>query len=169
MGSRGTYNFIQQKTEAYVRLLKALPCPWAYVTTHESKGEDTQKRTVFGPSILGKAATDKVASWFCCTLHHESYMVNSEVKTAKGNINVTRPGIRAYFIRHPDPETPNIYWPAKLDLEPKTNARVMNKWPHGYIPMTLDGKGEYVSGVHSLLKEIDAVREERLAALKQGS
>jgi hypothetical protein len=130
--------------------LSALPVDRVLCTAHEGKGEDEiTKRTVFGPAIAGKAANDKVAQWFGCTLHHESY-------TQKTGPDAAVSGVRAYFARHPDSELGNVFWPAKLDAPPRVKAAIMRRWPGNYVPLTIDEKGESMSDVSDLLRMLDA-------------
>src|ERR1700736_450626 len=71
--SRGTYKFVQNRTFGYVNQFKALPCHDCIFTTHEAKGENTTKRLIYGPAVLGPALTDKVAVWFENSFHFDSY------------------------------------------------------------------------------------------------
>lgn len=149
--SRGTYGFVQAFTRKYVKALSSLPIDRVLITAHEGKGisEVTGiKKTVVGPVIVGTAMVDKISSWMGTTLHYESYL------TDKG-----RPGLCAYYQRHPDPEVGNLFWPAKLDCPLEKMAEVMERWDKGYIPLLIDKKGNCVSGIHSLLEMMDDVAE----------
>lgn len=147
--SRGTYKFVQTQTYDYVMAFRSLPCPWVIFSAHEGKGEDNSKRLVFGPAIAGKSGTDKISGWFENTIHMESY--NFEYKLADGS-KVIRPGVRGFFIRHPDPDVGNIFWPAKLGVEPRIMAQMLNTWKEGSIPMIMNEQGQYLSGVSNFLR-----------------
>lgn len=149
--SRGTYGFVQAFTRKYVKSLASLPIDRVLVTAHEGKGVSEMtgmKKTIVGPVIVGTAAVDKISGWFGTTLHFESYMYEDK---KRGRI----PGVCAYYQRHPDPEVGNIFWPAKLDCPLDVMARVIKRWPQGFIPLQINEKGECVSGIHTLLRMID--------------
>ncbi len=158
-----SYNFIQAETKKYVKALAALPIDRVFITAHEGKGQDTQKRLIFGPAIIGTAANDKVSGWFGTTLHHESYMMEQSggrSKVIDGQATKV-PGVRAFFERHPDPDVPGIFWPAKLDCAAEQMAGVWKKYPGGYVPLQLDVKtGKCVSGIRQLLTLMDEEGEE---------
>jgi AAA domain len=153
--SQSAYGFVQAETRKYVKTLAALPVDRVLCTAHEGKGTDdaVTRKSMFGPMIVGKASNDKVSGWFGTTLHHESYMFADKERGAK-------PGVRAFFERHPDPEMANVFWPAKLDCTPHVAAKVLGRWPQGYIPLVNDTEGRCVSGVHSLLEMMDEEGEE---------
>ena len=159
--TEASYLTVQNITQRYVKRLTGLPVDRVLVTSHEGKGTDNKtKRLVFGPMIVGKALTDLVSGWFGMTFHHDSYMYNKVVRIDEGkktahDVTVTKPGVRAYFERHPDCDAPNIFWPAKLECTPRKSALIEELWPEGFVPLVRDGKGNYVSGLHTLLKEID--------------
>jgi hypothetical protein len=104
---------------------------------------------------VGKALNSIVGGWFGCTLHHESYMFSVEREIGGRKHVIMEPGVRAFYRRHSDPEVTNVFWPAKLDCTPQVMAKVMKKWPGGYVPILNDTDGECVSGVHSLLELLD--------------
>jgi hypothetical protein len=112
---------------------------------------------VFGPSIAGKASNDKVSGWFGVTLHHESYMLSQKRINSKGeSVSVVAPAVRAFFQRHPDPEVPNIFWPAKLDCVPELMVKLWKQYPESYIPLRLDPKtGKCAEGINTLLAFMD--------------
>lgn len=148
--SRGTYGFVQTYTQDWVGELKALPVPWVIVTAHEGKGEDgVSKKTIFGPAIVGKAATDKVCGWFENSVHCQSYTY-----TVKGEAG-TKEGVQACFMKHADVEVKSVYWPAKLGIPTRAMAGVLRKYPLGYVPLRIDKDGVYTSGIHSLVGVIE--------------
>lgn len=153
--SRGTYKFVQEQTHIYVKNASGLPCDWVIFTGHEGKGKDVTGRMTMGPAILGQALTDKVAGWFESVLHHESYSYTD----ASSGTGTRRDGVRAYFERHPDPDISNIFWPAKIGVEPRVKAQVLKRWQHGYVPLLLDSEGNYVESVATLLGEIEAAEK----------
>jgi len=143
--SLGAYGFVQDTTKEYVGNFKSLPADWIIFTTHEGKGSDqVSKRTTFGPAVAGSAVTDKVVGWVEYSFHLESTMYDA------GEGRMKR-GVRAYFERHPDPDVPNIFWPAKLGVTPRQAAYVRSIWPEGYIPLLMDKCGNYISGIHTFI------------------
>lgn len=156
MGSRGTYQFVQNQTRKYVFNLKPLPCDRIIVTSHEGKGEDDNKRPIFGPAIVGKASTDKVPQWFETTLHFESYQQTVKRKDNKGaEHQVNTIGVRAYFDRHQDNELKTIFWPAKISAPPTIKAKILEQYPLNYFPLKIDKNGLYTEGLHTFLRLMD--------------
>lgn len=161
MGSRGTYQFVQNQTHRYFKLgFAGLPVPWVVVSAHEAKGFDEQGNPFFGPVIVGKAMIDTIPQWFDHVIHFDKY--EFEVPGTK----IVRMGSRAYFTSHKDVKIPTITWTAKLGVEPYLMAHIYDKWPAGYIPLIISNvaaKGaepqyEYTSSLRTLLELMDPVK-----------
>jgi hypothetical protein len=153
-GSRGTYGFVQAQTHDYVHDAKNLPIEWLVMTSHEGKGEDlVTKKTVFGPAVMGKSLTDKISGWFENTLHVESYHYKIADPKSKENGKSKR-GVRAFYVRHPDSELSNVFWPAKLGVTVEQQVRIETLWPNSYIPLRINAKGQYTSSIADLVEEI---------------
>lgn len=155
-GSRGTYKFVQTWTMGYLKEFFGLGTRYKFsniiVTSHEGKGKDPFTGVaILGPMVIGQSATGKMAQEFEHTLHHDTYEY-AEGPTGK---QVRKTGVRAFFQKHPDSELPKQYWPAKLTVDPKVIPKLNAQWPGGYYPVALDTKGNYVSGLHTLLEFLD--------------
>jgi hypothetical protein len=122
MGSRGTNLFVQTITHRYFLELKGLPVPWVLVTTHEGKGEDDNKRAVFGPMIVGKAGIDKIPGWFEHTIHFEKFSYLA------GDKKTMMTGSRMYFDSHADAQLPSVIWPAKVSMTTKRKWELQSKF-----------------------------------------
>lgn len=148
--SRGTLFGTQQLINNLVINFRGLPVDRVLFTAHESKGKDVTGKTVFGPATTGLALTDKVAGWFEVSLHHESY----QYAVKKGAKTLTRSGVKAYFTRHQDAQVKGMYWPAKMGVDAKITARILDIHDEGWFPLAMQGE-EYVSGLHTFLYLID--------------
>jgi hypothetical protein len=98
---------------------------------------------------MGGALTNKVSGWFENTFHFDSYMYTEE-KTGR-----QRSGVRAFFERHLDPEVPNVWWPAKLGVEPETAARVRALFSNDYVPLLLNERGESECDLRKVFEIMD--------------
>ena len=124
--SRAHYGWVQRETTSLVRQFNSLPVDRVIWTSHESKGEEEDtKRTVRGPSIVGKAATDSILKHFGTVIHFEGV-------ARKDNSGAV---VLCYFRPHPD-QIGAIYkckprTPAELDGE------LTKRWPKGFfVPQT---------------------------------
>ncbi len=145
---RTASGFLQRWTREYIQNFRNLNVDRVLMTAHEAKGEDmVSKKLIPGPSISGKASTHRVCGWFEFALHFEAYK-------AKGKTTLAR---RGWFQKHPDKEVPNVYWDAKLGCEPEITAMILQTFRDGYIPLVMNEHGEYVSGIHSLLRLVDSL------------
>jgi hypothetical protein len=59
---RAHYNFVQNNLYGLVTNFNSLPCEYVLFTALESKTEDDDRSTIYGPSIAGKKATAMIPS-----------------------------------------------------------------------------------------------------------
>jgi hypothetical protein len=143
---RSHYGFVQQFILDFIGAFSTLPTLSKRVmfTAHEGKGTDTQTRqTVYGPSAVGQAITDKIPFYVSDLLHFETTVLD-----AKKNLTT----VRAYMKPHADADLQSIIWPAKARLPFDLVADFQAKWPDGYLDLSKESLYDY-------LKFMDSVRE----------
>jgi hypothetical protein len=181
--SRGHYGFVQNFLYSIIQNFGALPCHYVLLTGLESRTEEDDRTTVYGPQIAGKKATNLVPSWVGDCIHAQGYPVNKEVmvpdpadRTKKIATTVVDTVVRYYFTKHPDPNT-GILFPAKTRVTPDQIPKLMETYPGGYFEPTLtEGFDTYLhlidklSGEHGvdLVNEWRAKVDAKRAALKKG-
>lgn len=159
--ARAHYNFIQNQVYNIINSASSLPIELFGMTLLEAKAEEQDRSTIYGPAIIGKAATPKFPAWVGALLHFDSTMV--PVVTMKTVIvdgkatqvaeTVYQTQVRAYFMRHPDPKT-GVNHPAKPRVPPEKFADLLKIFPGGYfIPTTEGGIDLFMEAEEKLLDE----------------
>jgi len=147
-----------------------------FVSTHESKGTDGTNKTIFGPAVIGQAATDKVQKKVGLMVHHE--LVVTRVKDASGAEGLKH-SVRAYFMPHPDSENASINWQAIVRLpftaDPQATQKAMGsllkRWPGGYVDLDKETLWDFLKamdearavaggGLGELMERIERERKE---------
>jgi hypothetical protein len=159
--SKAHYGFVQNTLYSLVTNFSSLPCEYVLFTALESRTEEDDRSTIYGPQIAGKKATALVPSWVGDCLHSEGYPVETVVqvpdpKDAKKLVDSTMVDtkVRTYFVKHPDPST-GIMFPAKPRVAPEKVAELMKKFPGGYYEPTTE------HGLDIYLQTIDALNAEQ--------
>lgn len=157
--SRAHFGFVQQQLYSLVTNLIALPCEYVLFTGLESRTEDDDRTTIYGPQIAGKKATALIPSWVGDCIHAEGFPVSKQVEvpdpadvTGKLKISstVVDTVVRFYFMQHPDPGT-GIMFPAKPRITPEKLPDLMKKWPGGYFePGLREGFDVYLKTLDDL-------------------
>lgn len=155
--SRGHYGFVQNTLYSLIMNFSALPCHYVLFTGLESRTEEDDRTTVYGPQVAGKKATNLIPSWVGDCLHSQGYSVEKSIevpdpKDPKKKIasTVVETLVRTYFIKHPDPLT-GIMFPAKPRVTPEKIPELMKVYPGGYFEPTLtEGFDKYLKVVDSL-------------------
>jgi len=168
--SLGHYGFVQNQLYSLTMNFNALPCHYVLFTALESRTEEDDRSTVFGPQIAGKKATALVPSWVGDCIHMQDYSVAKTLKapdpTTKELVDteVVDTIVRGYFMKHPDPST-GIMFPAKPRITPEQIAGLMKEYPGGYFEPTVDhGFDKYLHKVDELQRgQADSVRAWREA------
>lgn len=166
--SRGHYGFVQNAIYSMVMNFAGLPCRYVLFTALESRTEEDDRSTVYGPQIAGKKATNNAPSWVGDCIHNQDYSVARTVQmkdptTGKMVDSVTHEThVRSYFMKHPDPST-GIMFPAKPRVTPEQLPALMKAYPGGYYEATPEiGFNQYLHLVDSLSKsQADKVNEWR--------
>lgn len=165
--SRGDYGFTQNMLYGLVMNFGSLPCSYVLYTALESKTEDDDRSTIYGPAISGKKATAQCGSWVGDLIHAQDYPMVKVVKApnpAGGepiDVQVIDMSVRFYFRAHLDPST-GLPFPAKPRVTPEKLGELEKRFPGGYFepqPDGRDGFGEY-------LKELDRLSAEQGDSLK---
>jgi hypothetical protein len=157
--TRGDFGFVQNQLYGLVMNFNSLPCEYVLYTALESKTEDDDRSTIYGPSISGKKATNLAPSWVGDLLHAQDFTVERAVegvdpKTGKARMEtLLETEVRFYYVKHPDPAT-GIPFPAKPRVTPERIAELMKKWPGGYfIPSPEHGFDLYLEECDRLAAE----------------
>lgn len=163
--SRGHYGFVQNQLYGLVSNMLSLPFHYILFTALESKTEDDDRSTVYGPQVAGKKATNLVPSWVGDCLHSEGFQVTTPVmvpdpqdpsKRVQQNIIETK--VRTYFVKHPDPVT-GINFPAKPRVTPEQVGALMKQFPGGYYEPTPE------HGFDTYLHTIDRITSQQTDAV----
>jgi hypothetical protein len=154
--SRGHYGFVQNQIYSMVTNFASLPCRYVLFTALESRTEDDDRSTIYGPQIAGKKATALVPSWIGDCIHAQSYPVEKTVTvpdptTGKPTESkVVDVIVRNHFTKHPDPVT-GIMFPAKPRVTPEKIAELWKIYPGGYFqPTPEEGFDKYLHTVDKL-------------------
>lgn len=136
-----------------------------YITAHESKGVDVDNSTIYGPAAVGKAATALIPPQVGDLFHFDTIQVDTKNESkSKSKPSLIQPV--AWFLRHPDPKT-GVEWVAKPRIAPSALHLLMEKWPNGYIPLTISEDGEYNSSIVSYFEFLDSLSSQRANVLKE--
>lgn len=121
-----------------------------YITAHESRGVDTEQNTIYGPAVCGKAATGQISPHVGDMFHVDTV----------GNETV------AWFTRHTEGAS-KIPFIAKPRVPPSVYPVMLQRWPKGYIPLTINSDGAFTSSIVSYLQFLDAASSNRSDELKK--
>lgn len=158
--TRGDFGFVQNQLYSLVSNFNSLPCHAVMYTALESKTEDDDRTTIFGPAIAGKKATAQCGAWFGDLLHSQDYSVPRVVevpdagdasKTSQQTVMDVR--VRVFYRKHPDPAT-GILFPAKPRCTPEKISELEAEYPGGYFEPGLDG------GIDKYLTLMDKLAED---------
>lgn len=157
--SMGHYGFVQNAIYDLVTNMSGLPCQHVLFTALESRTEDDDRSTIFGPQISGKKATALAPSWVGDCLHAQDFAVKQMVSVPDPQdpkkmieTEIVKTVVRTYFTKHPDPTT-GIMFPAKPRCTSEQIPALMKAYPGGYYDATLkDGIDKYLSTVDGLNK-----------------
>lgn len=123
-----------------LQAFQSLPVGVTMFTALEGLGADDDtgvKRPALGPETVGKAINGKLPS----RVNH-CFHLAAEGAGAKKII-------KAWYCKHPS-ELPKLEWPAKVTMPPHKLKEFWEKYPAGFIPLTLDkGIGEFLQFVES--------------------
>lgn len=149
--SRAHFGFVQKQIHGTVISMGALPCEYVMFTALESRTEEDDRTTVYGPQIAGKKATASVPSWVGDCIHAQAYPVKKTVRIKdttdpKGLREIEQEfwenEVRFHFRSHPDPGT-GLRFPAKPRLPKENLPDLMTRWPGAYFtPGLKDDDGQ---------------------------
>jgi hypothetical protein len=160
--TRGDYGFVQNLINGLVLNWNALPVHYVLYTALESKTEDDDRSTTFGPAIPGKKGTRDCGAWVGDMIHAQDYPKVDTVQVpdpqrpgATMNQEIVSVTCRYYFMKHPDPST-GIPFPAKPRVTPEKVAALLKRFHGGYFEPQADGRdsfAEYLRVIDSLNAE----------------
>lgn len=162
--SQTQYDLVQREMLGFINQLSVLPVDRVLFTAHEARGEEQDTRTpIFGPALVGKAATAKVPSWVDDCLHTDLYPAVKTVQIGGKTVQVELVEWRMYFTPHSTERT-RIAIPAKPRL-PLT--RLLERWPTGFLSPRLDERGEMHDGLDEFLAFEDGLLEQGVENLSE--
>jgi len=137
--TRGDYGFVQNFLYGLVMNFNSLPLRYVLYTALESKTEDDDRSTIYGPAISGKKATSQCGSWVGDLIHAQDYSIERIEKvpdpTDKSKLvdqKLLDTVVRFYYKKHPDPAT-GILFPAKPRVTPEKVKELERRFPGGYF------------------------------------
>ena len=151
---RSDYMGVQDRIAEFIRNTSMLPIP-AIWTALESKGEDDQKKPIYGPQFIGRALTGVCGPWFGNLIHLD--FINKLVDVADPDnpavkFQIEQPTPYMFLKPHFDPKDPlKIKYPAKVRA-----PRTLHEKVPAFCKPRLD----------LLYKFLDSLREEERAAAK---
>lgn len=167
------YGLVQNQVGEMVAAFRSLPVDTVLFTALEAKGEEKMtRRTVLGPAVIGGAVTSKVPSWVGACIHHQPIIdETTNVRNPKEKIQ-TR-SVRLYFMPHLS-EVPGLEWPAKPRGEAEEMAKLLERFPSGYIESTpTEGLDVYLRAIDeaqgTAVPKAKAWKEKVDAERKKGS
>jgi hypothetical protein len=137
------FGFVQNQLYALTTQFQSLPVRYVLFTALESKAEDDDRSTIYGPSIAGKKATAACPAWVGDCIHAQDYAVKKEVTVPNPEggealkTTIVDTVVRMYFKKHPDPAT-GIMFPAKPRVTPEKLRELNKAYPFGYFEPTLE-------------------------------
>lgn len=146
--TRGDYGFTQNFLYGLVTNFNALPCEYVLYTALESKTEDDDRSTIYGPAISGKKATSQCGAWVGDMIHAQDYTIprTIEVPNPAGGDPIAQVVydvvVRYFFKKHPDPTT-GILFPAKTRVAPERMAELEKALPGGYFQPEASGANSF--------------------------
>lgn len=147
--SRSSYGITQRRIKRAVEYTRMIPgIDYVIWTAHKARGEDDIKRSpVFGPKIVGSAATDDVPRWFgpCLSV---SKWPSSDNKGSEFRLYLTS------FFETFNPVTKDVVNVCNSRIPPQ----VLNGVPE-YFTFDKDRKGEF--GGETLLWDVVALIERK--------
>lgn len=178
--SRGHYGFVLNNLNSLMSNFNAMPFEYVLYTGLESRTEDDDRTTIYGPQVAGKKGTSQIPSWVGDCIHAQTYQVPREVQVPDPNnpgkfmtSTVVDTSSRFYFIKHPDPAT-GIMFPAKTRVTPEQLPNLMKRYPGGYFePGLHSGLNDYLdlcdrlsdASADHLTKMMQAAAETRRAVV----
>ena len=146
-----------------------LPFHRTYWTALESKGEEiVGKDTIYGPMLVGSAATSKIPAWFGDCFHGELTFTprlgkdNKAILDDKTKVPILDKSIRVYYNDHQDPKT-GFKYKCKPRIAPHLYGELEKRFPGGFFDLTpaegidkfLDFEDELFARSSEELKKLD--------------
>jgi hypothetical protein len=139
--TQSMYMFTQKEIRMLVDNSNTLPFQRTYWTALESKGEDiVGKDTVYGPMLVGTAATPKIPAWFGDCFHAEPMFQpklgndQKPIMDAVTKAPILVKTIRCYYNDHQDPRT-GFKYKAKPRVPPHLYGELEKKFPGGFFDL----------------------------------
>ena len=155
----GHYGLIQKEIfSGHMKGFNTLPIPWLVYTSLVGMGKDKQRNVggvdttyVYGPQIVGNAATPSAPQWFmdCLHLSKEKFKKHNPDHTLGEEME----GMVAWFTQHNDSVTGMPYL-CKCRLLPELYPELLRYFPYGFVPLGFNhGIDNYFRVLDSLMKK----------------
>lgn len=163
--SKGHYQFVHNQLQSMVNQFTSLPCKYVLFTGLDKRGEDDDRKTIYGVATPGKAITDVIPTWVGDYIHAQDYPISKKVRVPPPGrkANECKPEelidtevidviCRYYFKSHPDQHT-GILYKAKPRITHGSVRALEKEFPGGYFEPTPEGGFDiYLRTLDELLK-----------------
>jgi len=142
------YNIVQEKVLERLGAFTNFPVDYVVFSALVGKGEDKQSReTVYGPQLVGNAATYRLPSMFnagCFHLSKEKYKDKSG-SDVEGRV--------AWFVEHNDGTT-GVPYLCNSRLTPELVPELLKYFPYGFVPLG------YTKGLDMFFRVVDKLKRD---------
>jgi hypothetical protein len=130
----GHYGLVQSEIHKLVTLgFNTLPIDYFLMTSLVGEGIDKRERTkMFGPQMIGSAATAEIPSWFGDTWYLREMPIILEDSEGRQ----TASSQRVMYIQDYLPDADSIPYKTNLRLMPECVPQVLAKYPEGYVTLS---------------------------------
>lgn len=136
------YDWVQGEMITLLGEFAGLPVERVLISAHETAGTDDDTRDpIRGPALVGKAGTAKIGKNVGDSIHFEIY--------TKPVGTVLQTDVKCYYVSHPDPKFPNVFYNAKSRVPAEMVPEMLKTFPGGTF--TPDKFGEYLKTCDSLI------------------
>ena len=147
--SRGTYNFLQSQTSAYVNAMKGHPhAPRILFTAHQTEGKSSEgPGRVLGPLIFGRAGVDRAPGWFGSYFHAQTF--------PRDSFGQGSPEVKALWYEWHADQSLGLPWPSKFGVPANVITQFRREFPYGFVPSWINPDGSMVGGISVILRALD--------------
>jgi hypothetical protein len=142
------YNIVQEKVLERIGAFTSFPVDYVVFTALVGKGEDKQSReTVYGPQLVGNAATPRIPSMFNAGCFHLS---KEKWKTKDG---ADTEGMVAWFSQHKD-YTMGVPYLCNSRITPELMPKLLEYFPYGFTPLGFN------HGIDMFFRVVDKIKKD---------
>lgn len=171
----GHFGIVQKEVHKLHRNLSSLPIKGGILayTSLEARGyEDMESRKltdvnwvptypIYGPAMVGSAATSSIPSWFKHTIHMDEIMLPKKAMQDGKEVMIPSATRVGWFISHADSEK-GVNYLAKPRVLPELYPKLMERFKGGYVQCL------YTRGLDKYFEFLEQMREEFQSQQKKG-